>query len=128
MNWIVRKKGFSLIEVITALLVVAAITGIALPRFTLQLERTKSAEAVHILESIYNAQRAYFYEYQAYASALSALDVTVPAPEGFNAPTAASSDPIASIASKSGNYTLRIDSAGALSCVGTGTICTQLGY
>jgi prepilin-type N-terminal cleavage/methylation domain-containing protein len=121
------KKGFTLTELMVSLIVIAALSGLAIPRFNMHLERARSAEAVQILESLLKAQRAFFYENAAYTNVLADLEVNIPASTTFNAPVVATADPIASVARNNGTYTIRINANGIFSCAG-GAICGNLGF
>jgi len=128
-TWINRTEhGFTLLEVTISIIIVSVLSGLAIPRFLMHLERTRAAEAIEFLESLYKAQTAFFYENKAYTSTLTTLDIDVPTMQSFNTPVVATTDPIVSLSRKSGSYTLRISSTGVLSCVPAGSTCTKLGY
>ena len=94
----------------------------------MHLERTRVVEAVHHLDSLWKAQQTYYYENTAYTSTLADLDIDIPASGLFGTPTVATSDPIASVIRAGNAYTLRISPARVISCVGPGTICTNVDY
>lgn len=125
------KKGFTLIELIFAVVIIGILAALAIPRFSNTLEKSRTAEAVNILETLRNAQEVYKLENLAYAADLNVLDVTIPASRNFNAPTLATANPIASIERNAGGYqyTLTIKIDGTVCCIGVApaNICTQLG-
>ncbi len=127
------KKGYSLLESIIAIVVLGILASIALPNFTVSIEKTRASEGVKILSSLLTAQRAFFAENQAYAPDLDDLDITISIPNNFIALSDASvdSDPnaVAQVVRSSGAYTLSIDKDGNITCTdGGGTICKKLGY
>lgn len=50
------KKGFTLIELLAAVLIMGILTAVALPQYRRSLERTRVAEALQMLPSIYDAR------------------------------------------------------------------------
>jgi prepilin-type N-terminal cleavage/methylation domain-containing protein len=123
-----QKRGMTLIEITVAVIIVSVLSGLAIPKFLIHLERTRAAEAVQLLESLYKAQTAFFYENQAYTSTLTSLEIDIPALQSFNAPVVSTTDPIVSLSRSNGSYTIRISSTGVFSCIPAGTTCTKLGY
>lgn len=127
------KKGFTLMELIFAVVIVGVLAGLAIPRFSHTIEKSRSAEAIHILETLRNAQEVYKLENNgAYAALVDDLDVTIPASRNFQAPTVAAADPVASIDRNAGGYqyTLTIDADGTVNCGGVvnpAGICATLG-
>lgn len=126
------KKGFTLIELIFAVVVVGILAGLALPRFSDTIEKSRTAEAINILETLRNAQEVYNLENGVYTGTPGNLDVTIPASKNFKPPkVSAAPDPLASIGRNAGGYkyTLTIDIDGTVRCAGTApaNICTKLG-
>lgn len=54
------KKGFSLIELLIVLVIIAILAGIAIPRYMSSTTKAKQTEAQEILKQIYMLERAYF--------------------------------------------------------------------
>jgi len=123
------NSGFTLAELLIAIIIVSVLAGMAYPRLTMQMERTKTAEAIHILEAILDAQRNYYNENNfTYAGDSSNLDITIPPSQSFDVPTVSVNDPLVSISRNNNAYSLHIDSTGTISCTPAGTTCTKLGY
>lgn len=128
-----KNGAFTLIELIFAVVVVGILAGLALPRFSETIEKSRTAEAINILATLRNAQEVYKLENGGYLSGPSPdpLDVTIPPSSNFGAPTVAAADPIASIQRNAAgyDYTLTIDIDGTVRCAGTtpANICTKLG-
>ena len=135
-----NHHGFTLIEIMTVIITVGVLAGLALPRFGTVVERTRSAEGVQILTALLNAQRMHELETGVFTSDPDLLDVEISAaPDNFNAPTVLAADPatatavaarIVRQAGTPGGYTLSIQVDGTITCAGgtPATICTQLGY
>ena len=54
------KKGFTLIEMLTVVLIVAALTAVAVPQYRRSVERARMSEAVQMLPVIYDAVDRYY--------------------------------------------------------------------
>ncbi len=119
-------------ELIVVIIIVGVLAGLAIPRFSHTVEKSRIAEAINILQTLRDAQEVYNLENGVYAADPDDLDVTIPASRNFQPPTVAAADPIASIERNAGGYqyTLTIDADGTVSCGGTVSpagICTTLG-
>lgn len=127
-----RNSAFTLFEIVITIVILSFIVSMALPRYLITIEKTKTAEAMNILTALKDAQILYKYENGVYTATPGDLDVTIPTPSNFNDPTAAAADPIASIQRKTGapyDYTLTIDANGAIKCaeVSPAGICANVG-
>ncbi len=78
------KKGFTLIELMIVVAIVAFLSIIAVPNFFNFLAKAKRAEAYMNLNSIYMAQKAYWIENGSYSSVLSGPDGIGWKPEGYS--------------------------------------------
>lgn len=131
--WIFRgTRAFTFIELIFVLVVIGVLAGLAIPRFSHTIEKSRTAEAINILQTLRDAQEVYKLENNGvYTATIGSLDVTIPASKNFVAPTTAAANPIASIQRNAGgyNYTLKIDSDGTVKCTGVtpANICARLG-
>ena len=119
--------AFTLIELISVMVILGVITATAFVRYGMTAERMRLEEGVYVLRSLYGAQKRYFVNNNnVYASNLGDLDVTIRQSAHFNTPTVQSSSPLASIGRTGGSYTLSISDAAAISC--SGAACASLGY
>lgn len=129
MRIFMKNRAFTLMELIVTIIVVGILASLALPRFFYTIEKSRTAEAISILETLRNAQEIYKLEKGAYTVTLTSLDVTI-TPKYFLTPTV-SANPIASIQRSAGgyNYTFKIDSVGTVTCTGItpANICVRLG-
>ena len=57
------KQGFTLIELLVVVLILGVLTSIALPEYTMAVEKSRSAEAMTNGAAIMDAMRAYFDAY-----------------------------------------------------------------
>ena len=78
------KSGFSLIELMIVIAIVAFLAMIAVPSYTRYLAKAKRAEAYMQLSSIYAAQKAYWAENGKYSTQLSGQGGLGWRPEGYN--------------------------------------------
>ena len=126
-----KEDGFTLMELIFAIIIIGILAALAIPRFSDTIEKSRITEAINILGSLRNAQEVYNLENGAYTATIGSLDVTIPASNNFQAPTTAEANPIASIQRNAGgyNYTLTIDIDGTVKCTGVtpANICARLG-
>lgn len=65
------KKGFTMIELMIVVAIIAFLSMVAVPTFTKFLAKAKRAEAYMNLSSIYAAQKAYWAEHGTYSDVLS---------------------------------------------------------
>lgn len=70
---VAEEAGFSLPELLIALVIIGILALLALPRFFNVTTRAKMAEAKMMLKQVYTLQEAYSYEYDRYATDLEAL-------------------------------------------------------
>ena len=131
--------GFTLLELITVVIVLSVLAGLAVPRYFTTIEKVRSSEGVHTLTVLLSAQKRYYLENNAYKAGSGAsnhlasgdLDISIPASSNFDVPYIFSADPIARVVRMNGAttlYTLDITSAGAISCTNSApyTYCSKI--
>ena len=62
----ISRSGFTLVELITTMVVMAVLAGVAIPRFLNQSEKVVTAEAISALGAIKRAETRFFDENGAY--------------------------------------------------------------
>ena len=77
------KKGFTLIELMVVVAIVALLAMIAVPNFKKFLAKAKRAEAYMNLHAMYAAQKAYWTEHGEYAQAFAGAQGAGWQPEGY---------------------------------------------
>jgi prepilin-type N-terminal cleavage/methylation domain-containing protein len=119
-----ENHGFTLIEIIIVIIIIAILASVALPRYNGALERSRASEGTYILGTLLSAQERFALEHDGvFASALASLDVAIPAPRHFGAPTVqstcADASPCATIVRSGNLFTLTIDRDGDMTCTDT---------
>jgi prepilin-type N-terminal cleavage/methylation domain-containing protein len=132
-----RHNGFTIVEILTAIMIIAIVAAFAVPRYQTVVEKARSAEAVQTMIIIRNAKEVYRKEHSgAEPTLLSQLDVTLSAPDNFDAPVLGNSTATppneVSMQRKDGSYKIYMGYTGAFQCqglAGSGTnMCRQMGY
>ena len=134
------RKGFTLMELIIVVIIVAILAAIGLPQFFKVAERGRAAEGVSALGALKNAQIRYAAEHGRTTNSLNDLDYESTALKFFNAPGVSGNvnprtnggDEVANIQRNSTSnpfdtYTLKITADGTISC-GTTAGCKAAGY
>jgi prepilin-type N-terminal cleavage/methylation domain-containing protein len=86
-----RPAGFTLIELLVVVLIVGVLAATAVPQYFKLVEKSKIAEAIHLLDAIRGAQDRYQSKYGAYCTGVltscPGFDLNVPTMKYFNTPT-----------------------------------------
>ncbi len=69
------KRGFTLIEIVTVMVIVGVLAAMAIPMFIRSLEEAKNREAQAALRLIRATERLYYLEYEAFVSASSTAEI-----------------------------------------------------
>ena len=70
--------GFTLVEVLTAVVIIAVLVSIALPMYTRSIERARAAEAMSAIKAINDSVYTFFAEHEACPTRFSQLAATLP--------------------------------------------------
>lgn len=72
-----NKKGFTLIEILVAVLIIGALSAIAMPSYMRSVERSRAANPMANLSAIAKAQKAYSFGTEHYTDNISNLDISL---------------------------------------------------
>ena len=78
-----KKKGFTLIEMVVVLAILAIIVSIALPNYQDYLKRSRRSDAMIALERIANKQEQFYFDWNTYTDSLEDLNMASFSPDGF---------------------------------------------
>jgi prepilin-type N-terminal cleavage/methylation domain-containing protein len=78
-----KKEGFTLIEVMIVVAIVAILSAIAIPRYQSYFDKAHQAEVSMNLASLHTAQQAYWAEHGTYTTALGGPQGLGWQPEGY---------------------------------------------
>lgn len=125
-----RTKGFTLIELMIAVVIVGILAAIAYPSYSNYVQKSRRAEAQAELLRIAQLQERYYADNNTYATSLSDLGVSSTTPEGYYSLSLASTNPtetftatataIGAQANDTSCATLSIDAAGQKTSTGGG--------
>ena len=81
-----KPLGFTLLELLMVVLIVAIIATIALPQYFRTVERSRAAEALQVLSAVRSAQMRYYAQWSAYVpgGTKTELDISVPSSTLWN--------------------------------------------
>ncbi len=72
------RRGFTLIEILVAILIVGILTIIAVPQYQKAVEHSRAQEGLLALKTIQQAYDMYYITHGAYATTFAQLDVKIP--------------------------------------------------
>ena len=104
-NSLKNAKGFTLLEILVVVVILATLAGLATPMYTKSLDSSKRAEAVAVLGSVRSSEVRYFQENATYTTLFSNLDYD---------PTVAASYAPDQFASRKFNYVINTGNTTAL--------------
>ena len=72
-----RKKGFTLLEHLVVVLILAVLTAIAVPTYNKVMRRSRVADGLNMLDVLASAQNKYFITHGSYANNLNELNTPI---------------------------------------------------
>lgn len=76
-----HRSAFTLIELLVVVLIIGILAAIALPQYNKAVEKTRAAQAVVLVRSLYDAQQRYFMANGQYNTSFDGLDISLPNPQ-----------------------------------------------
>lgn len=119
--------GFTLLEILIVVVIVGVLATVALPTYSVHIERVRASEGVQLLSALLAAQERYRQENNSYTTVMADLDIELPNAANFTVPPTLynAAARVATIARSDGSYTLCINSTGVISCDGAAEICAR---
>lgn len=125
------QKGFTLLELIIVIIVVGVLATLATGQYIKIVEKARAAEGAYLLGLLRSAQMRYYSEHDAYAQAVTDLDVTYTTEKYFTVDTtpAGTAAEVAAATRDGGGYILCIGEEGVIGCTnGASITCAEGGY
>ncbi len=72
------RAGFTLIEILVVVLIIGILAAVALPQYQRAVEKAAAAEALPILDAVWQAAQVYYLTHGDYPNKFEDLDVTLP--------------------------------------------------
>ena len=108
-----NKSGFTLVEVLIIVLIIAVLSSIALPKYTRTVERARATEAFGNIQQIDDAVYAFYTERQACPTNFSQLPISLPV----------TSDSSGTVTIKNFTYTLNPTNTSCIPDTDSGSTC-----
>ncbi len=72
------RRGFTLIELLVVILIISILAAIALPQYQKAVVKSRNAQLKNYVQTIAQAQEAYYLEHGSYAANFKDLDIQLP--------------------------------------------------
>lgn len=143
------KFGFTLIEVLATIVIIASMASMALVSYSTYLTRVRSQEGTQILIAVWGAQREYFRSHNAFfvgdinqISNATDFNVSITSPKNFTdlqaqdpaaGPQVCAQPVVARITEASNKYRIGITSNGSIVCGSSAgacphALCSKIGF
>ncbi len=73
-----NKKGFTLTEILTVVVIIGVLTSIALPQYARSVERSRATEAMSVIKALNDSIYAFYADKETCPARFSQLVVTLP--------------------------------------------------
>ena len=73
-----KKTGFTLIELLVVVLIVGILSSVALPQYSVAVEKARSAEALTLMNAVAGASERYCFQKDVWPTSVSQLDIEIP--------------------------------------------------
>ena len=95
-----KRKGFTLIEMLVVVLIIAVLAAIAFPKYQIAVDKANYMQLVTLVTAVKEAQERYYMAKGEYTTNFNNLDITIPL----------DADVTGSVIKKAGKWEVRIDS------------------